>query len=95
MIQKGFPDMLKFYIATYWTELLLMFFACFAIGMLLALSTCFYNREKKKKGYRTKQMRGADKELDERMYQEFKEHQQKQSAYLKDSMEHHANKKFL
>lgn len=74
--------------------LMLAFFSAFCVGMVLALSTYFWNKEKKKKGFRKRIFTRKEKRIDKKMAAEYRKSRHFKDIYLEDQMEHFANKKY-
>ena len=66
----------------------------FIIGLLLSLSTAFWNREHRKKGFRCGEFYGAGKDIDDKFEKEFLEMESQKKDILEDDMEYYANKRF-
>ena len=78
-------------------SLLYSFVIAFIIGFILAIGSCKLNREHKKKGFKNGSLYGKTKEIDQQMYKDYRDSlsaDSNSSSYLKDNIEHHANKRF-
>lgn len=78
-------------------SLVYSFVIAFIIGFVLAIESYKLNREHKKKGFKKRALYGKTKEIDKQMYKDYKDFMSadsSSSAYLKDDIEHHANKRF-
>lgn len=75
-------------------SILLVFAMSFCIGMVLALSTYFWNRERKKKGFRKCFFTSKEKRIDKKVTKEYRKEKWSNDMFLKDDMEHHANQKY-
>ena len=88
-------EMIRFTIMMNWRMFLLVFFAAFIAGFILAMSTTGLNKQKKKKGFRNVILYGKTKEIDKKIYEDYKETRSIGNySYLYDDTEHHATKKF-
>lgn len=72
----------------------------FCVGLAIGISSFSWNREKKKKGFRTGEFKGAGKILDKKIEKDIeriereKRLENESKSRLEDGMEYHANKKF-